>query len=269
MSSRLKAAVLALALVWIPCAAALATNAPLPPQDLDARAGWDQRIGAQLPEDLRLRDANGTPVTLSELSAGKPVLLSLGYYRCPNLCGMVLHGLGDAAGSMALQPGSDYQVAFLSVDPNETPADAKSTQDRLVKMHPQAHVEHWHLLTGDAQSIRALADAVGFRYFYDERNRQYAHPSGAVVLTSGDRAAQYFFGLPLPTRALRLALVDASRGKLGGVIDHLVLLCSGYDPTTGRYSLRIVRVMQVLGVVFVLAFAAVLLLLRRRGRATR
>ena len=34
-------------------------------------------------------------------------------------------------------------------------------------------------------------------------------------------------------QALHLALVDGSRGKLGTVVDRFVLLCCGYDPTTG------------------------------------
>lgn len=255
-------------LLLMPCVPVVAATAPLPPPGLDARAGWDQRLGAQVPPGLRLRDANGQSTTLSALSGGKPMLLSLGYYRCPNLCGMVLHGLGDAAGQLSMQPGSDYQIAFVSIDPNETPADAAAAQGRLARMHRQAHVERWHLLTGDAASIRSLTDAVGFRYFYDPRNHQYAHAAGAVVLTGGDKVAQYFFGVAFPPGTLRLALVDASHGHLGSVIDQLVLLCCGYDPATGRYSLLIGRVMQLLGIGFALAFGGWLLLVRHKARAT-
>lgn len=266
MNRIIKSALLSMAIL-LAFGSALAATAPFPPTDLDVRVGWDQRLGAQVPANLRLRDAQGKSVTLSELSRGKPMLLSMGYYRCPNLCGMVLHGLGEAATKLSIQPGIDYQVAFVSIDPNETAADATAAKQRLARMHPQAHIDRWHLLTGDEESIRMLAGAVGFRYFYDPRNQQYAHAAGAAVLTGGDKVAQYFFGVAFAPRALRLALVDASRGKLGSMIDQLVLLCCGYDPSTGRYSLLIGRIMQILGIGFALVFGAWLLRVRRKVRS--
>jgi len=264
MSSRLRLPVLWLLLA---CAwnAVAQDTAPLPPPDLDQRVGWDQRVGAQLPATLRLRDAQGRSVTLAQLSGGKPLLLSLGYYRCPNLCGMVLHGMGDAVARIpALRAGRDYQVAFVSIAPDETAADARHAQARLARMHPQSHVEDWHLLTADTAQVRVLADAVGFRYFHDPHIGQYAHPAGAVVL-SGDRVAQYFFGSAFAPAALRLALVDASHGRLGTVIDQIVLLCCGYDPTTGRYGLLIWQLMRLLGVGFVLLAGGGLLWWRWRA----
>lgn len=245
-----------------------AAQAPLPPRDLETRAGFDQHLGAQVPFDLRLRDVDGQETTLAAIAAGKPVLLSLGYYRCPNLCGMVLHGLGDAASTMSLRPGSDYQVVFASIDPHETSTDAAQAARRLARMHPDADVDRWHFLTGEEASIHALANAVGFRYFYDDRNHQYAHAAGAVVLTSQGKVAQYFFGVAFPPDTLRLAVIDASRGQLGSLIDQLVLLCCGYDPATGRYSLLIGRVMQVLGIGFALLLGAWLLWVRRKARIT-
>ncbi len=262
----LRARLLALCLALCAFAAMAAQTAP-PPVDLQQRAGWDQHVGARVPVTLRLRDAQGRSVTLAQLAGGKPLLLALGYYRCPNLCGMVLHGLGDAVGALpGLQVGRDYEVAFVSIAPEETAADARQAQARLERMHPAGQVGRWHLLTGETPQVRALADAVGFHYFHDPRIDQYAHPAGAVVLTGGERVAQYFFGSAFAPAALRLALVDAARGQLGGVVDQIVLLCSGYDPTTGRYSLLISRVMQLLGAGFVLLAGGGLVAWRWRAR---
>ncbi len=259
---------LAFWLLWTSCASSWAATAPLPPPDLEARVGWDQRLGARLPGELHFREADGRVTGTAQIARGKPLVLSLGYYRCPNLCGMVLHGLGDAAADMSLQPGRGYEIAFLSIDPDETPSDAAASAHRLARMHPRAHVERWHFLTADAATIDALADAVGYRYYHDARNQQFAHAAGAVVLSGGERVTRYFFGVAFPPEALRLALVDASRGKLGGVIDHLVLLCSGYDPATGRYSVLVGRVMQLLGAGFALLFVGGLLWSRFRERST-
>lgn len=237
-----------------------------PPADLGRRAGFDQRLGAQVPMTTRFHDTDGRSVSLAELVGGKPILLALGYYRCPNLCDVVLHGMAHAVPALRLRAGEDYRIVFISIDPRETAADARRAASMLARMNPAAHVDRWHLLTGDEASTRAVAQAVGFRYFRDARNAQYAHPAGLVVLTGQGRVAQYFFGVGYLPEALRLALVDASHGKLGSLIDRLVLLCCGYDPGTGRYSVLIGRVMQGLGAAFVLLMLAGLYRFRRRER---
>jgi protein SCO1 len=250
-------------LLWLPLVAGAGVP---PPADLSQRAGFDQRLGAQVSMTLRFRDADGRDVTLAELADGKPTLLALGYYRCPNLCDVVLHGIAHALPALRLRTGDDYQVVFISIDPHETPADARKAAHMLAQMNPAANVDRWHLLTGDPASIHAVAKVVGFRYFRDPRNDQYAHPAGLVVLTGQGTVAQYFFGVSYPPDALRLALVGASHGQLGSLIDRLVLLCCGYDPSTGHYSVLIGRVMQGLGVGFVLLMLAALYGLRHRER---
>lgn len=252
-----------LLLFWLPLVAGAGVP---PPADLSQRAGFDQRLGAQVPMTLHFRDANGRSVTLAELADGKPTLLALGYYRCPNLCDLVLHGIAHALPGLRLRPGEDYQVVFVSIDPRETSADARDAAQMLAQMNLASRVDRWYLLTGDPASIHAVAQAVGFRYFHDSRNDQYAHAAGLAVLTGQGKVAQYFFGVSYPPQALRLALVDASHGRLGNLIDRLVLLCCGYDPGTGRYSLLIGRVMQGLGVGFVLLMLAGLYGFRRRER---
>lgn len=238
-----------------------------PPADLYRRAGVDQRLGAQVPLRLTFRDSHGRDVTLAELTRGKPTLLALGYYHCPNLCDMVLHGMARAAGIMPLRPGSDYEVTFVSIDPHETPRDARATADALAHDDPAADPGRWHLLTGDQASIQALSQAIGFRYFRDARIDQYAHAAGVVVLTGEGLVARYFFGVSYPPQTLRLTLIDASKGRLGTLIDRLVLLCCAYDPDTGRYSLLIGKVMQAIGVGFVLFAAAGWAILQRRARS--
>jgi protein SCO1 len=252
-----------LLLFWLPLVAVAGVP---PPTDLDQRAGFDQRLGAQVPMALHFRDVDGRSVTLAELADGKPVLLALGYYRCPNLCDVVLHGIAHALPKLRLRPGEDYRVVFISIDPRETPVDARHAAQMLARENPAASVDRWHLLSGDQGSIHAVAQAVGFRYFRDPRNAQYAHPAGVVVLTGQGRVAQYFFGVGYAPDALRLALIDASHGELGSLIDRLVLLCCGYDPSTGRYSVLIGRVMQGVGIAFVLLMLAGLYRFRRRER---
>jgi protein SCO1/2 len=238
-----------------------------PPPDLTRRVGVDQHLGATLPTSLIFRDSNGALVSLERLGRGGPFLLALGYYNCPNLCDTELRGIGRSVGSLALQPGRDFQVAFVSIDPHETPRQAAEAAHTLARDLPSADVPRWHLLTGEDTQIQRLATALGYRYWFDARNGQYAHPAGLVVITSSGRIAQYFFGVSFPAATLRLALVGASHGQLGTVLDQLVLLCCGYDPTTGRYSLLIGRIAIAVCGGFLLLAGAWLWLLKRRTRA--
>lgn len=245
-----------------------AVAAPPPPGDLHRRAGFDQRLGARVPTDLAFRDAAGRRVDLAQVAAGRPLLLAMGYFHCPNLCDAVLTGMGQGVAGMKLKPGEDFEVAFVSIDPHETPADAARRRDELAAQVSAAHARRWHWLTGSPHAIRTLATAIGYRYFYDPSIGQYAHAAGVVVLDPRGTVDQYLFGVRYRPHALRLALVGASAGHVGNLVDQLVLLCCGYDPTTGRYSLVIGRVMRVAGIGTVLLLALLIgVLAWRRRRA--
>ena len=247
--------------------AALAAHAePLPPPaDLKQRVAFEQHLGTRMPVDAPLVDAEGHPTHLAAIAGGKPLVVAFGYYRCPNLCDVTLHALAHAVAGMQLSPADDYRVLFISIDPRETPADARKARHMLAAMGPGGHVEDWTFATAGDAAIRQLTDAAGFRYFYDARNDQFAHPAGTIILTGQGRIAQYFFGVSYPPRSLSLALIDASRGQLGTVIDQLVLFCCGYDPATGRYSVLVSRLMMLLGSGFVIAMAWLWWWLRRRS----
>lgn len=241
----------------------LARHAP-PPPDLDRRAGIDQHIGQALPGDLVFRDTDGHSLRLADLDTGKPLLLAFGYFGCPNLCDTQLHGMANTIASLPLRVGKDFQVAFVSIDPTENSRAAAQAASKLSHDSPGSRVSQWHLLTGDATNIAALASAVGVRYWLDPKLGQYVHPAGIVITTSAAHVAQYFFGVSFPPEAVRLALVSASNGHLGTVIDQLVLLCCGYDPTTGRYSLLIGRVALIVCSLFLILFIAWLWHMKRR-----
>lgn len=239
-----------------------------PPRDLTARAGFDQHVGASLDLHARVRDDAGHEVGLRALADGKPLVLAFGYYRCPNLCDLTLHGMAAALARIPLDPASDYRVVFLSVDPGETAGDARQASDMLRAMDAgaAARIAHWTFATAAPDTIASLTAAVGFRYYFDAGIQQYVHPAGLVIVTPDGHIAQYFFGVDYAPDALRLALVDASGGRLGNVIDQFVLLCCGYDPATGRYSLLVSRIMIVLGSLFVLAMGIGVYRLARRTR---
>ncbi|RDS80794.1 SCO family protein [Dyella monticola] len=244
-------------------AAHAGATAPPPPRDLNARAGFDQNLGAMLPLDTMFTDAAGTKASLAHWMDGHPTLLMLGYFRCPHLCDVAQQGMAHAIAGSGLRPGNDMSVLFVSIDPRDTPVEAMAKQTMITRMQGDANAAHWHFLLGDAASVGALSRAIGYHYFYDARLDQYAHPAGLVIATAQGTVNQYLMGVNYVPQTLHLAVVAASHHTLGSMVDQLVLLCCGYDPATGRYTVTITRIMQGLGIGFVALLLLMFTLLKR------
>jgi protein SCO1 len=228
---------------------------------------FDQKLNASIPLDLKFRDERGQTVALREFFGKKPVILTLVYYQCPMLCTQVLNSLAHSLKEIPLELGKDFEVVTVSIDPSEKPVLAEAKRQLYVGMYAHPGVESgWHFLTGDEAQIKALAAAVGFHYAYDSTSGQFAHPSGIIVLTPDGRLARYFYGIQYPPRDLRFGLEEASAGKIGSPVDQILLYCYHYDPATGKYGLIISRVMQIAGLVTVLAMGLLLAILFRRER---
>jgi protein SCO1 len=230
--------------------------AATPQQQIAARAGLEQKLGAQLPLHARFRDEHGTTIELGAFFGSKPVILALAYYECPNLCTLVLNGVLQTAQELKLDAGRDYQIVVVSFDPHEQPALAAAKKQIYVQRYGRpGAASGWHFLTGKPDAIAQLTNAVGYHFAYDETTRQFAHPSTIVVLTPEGRIARYFPGIEYPPRDVRLALIEASREHIGSLADRVFLLCFHYNPATGKYGLLISRIMQIAGIGSALAVA--------------
>ncbi|MFN8473166.1 MAG: SCO family protein [Anaerolineae bacterium] len=232
--------------------------------------GFDQKLGQKIPLDLTFRDEAWRNVKLSDyFSEGKPVILVLAYYHCKNLCPAVIDELHGKLLEVPLVPNKDYTVLTVSIDPRETPRDAMDSRKVFMMRSARQELdEALHFLTGDQASIDALADAVGFRYAYDEANQEYAHPAGVMVLTPDGTISRYLFGTAYNDQDLRLAVVDSSQGKVGSFTDRILLFCYHYDPAAGRYSSIALQAMRIGGAVTVLLLggAVGILLIREKRR---
>jgi protein SCO1/2 len=213
------------------------------------KVGFDQNLNAQLPLNTSFIDASGNRVKLQEYFVKSPVILLFGYYTCKNLCSTVFESLIRTMNDVSLRSGSDYQVVNISINPKETPADARKREHEFRTRFVGANSEKgWHLLTGRKNNIRRIADAAGFRYTYDPKQKEYLHASGIMIVTPDGKISKYFYGIGYQPRDVRLGLVDASQNQIGTPVDQLLLRCFHYDPTTGKYSLVIVEVMRLLGI---------------------
>jgi len=169
--------------------------------------------------------------------------------------------------AVSFEMGKEFRVLTLSIDPREDPDLAlRKKQEYLPRYGRPGGEEGWRFLTGAEPAIRQLTSAIGFRYAYDEKTDQFAHPTGIVLLTPQGKVSRYFYGIDFSPRDLRLGLVEAAAGRIGSPIDQLLLYCYHYDPLTGKYGLIMMNVLRLAGVGTVLGLGAYILLMLRRER---
>ncbi len=241
--------------------------AETPQQQIAARAGLEQELNAQVPLDAVFRDEHGREVRLGSFFHSKPVILTLAYYQCPNLCTLVLNGVLQTAQDLKLDAGKDYEIVVVSFDSNEQPALAAAKKQIYIQRYGRPGAKDgWHFLTGSDASIKRLTDSVGYRFAYDEATHQFAHPGTMIVLTPDGKVARYFPGIEYPARDVRLALIGASREQIGTLSDRVFLLCFHYNPASGKYGLLIGRVIQIAGIGSALALTFYIALNLRRER---
>jgi protein SCO1/2 len=229
--------------------------------------GFDQNLDQPVPLDTPFRDEHGTTVRLGDYFGKRPVVLVFAYYDCPMLCTQVINGLSSALGVLSLTPGNDFEIVTISFNPADTPATATAKKAIYLERYTRAGAaDSWHFLTGEQPSIDRLTKAAGFRYVWDADTKQFAHPSGIIVLTPDGRLARYLFGIEYGPRDLRYAIVEASDGKVGNAADALLLYCYHYDPMTGRYGLVIMRALRLAGGATVLALGAFIVVMVRKER---
>ncbi len=244
------------------------------PQKLQGAQIADDRIGTSVPYDVHLTDHNGNPVALGQYFSNKkrPVILTLGYYRCPMLCTLVLNGLLDAIKAMPLRLGQDYTVLSVSIHPKETvdlASKKRASYMRALGQGADVARARWPFHVGDEAHVKRLADAVGFGYRWDPRSEQYAHGAGIFVLDPQGKLNRVLYGVEFAPAQLKLALVEASQGKVGTLFDRILLSCFHYDPDSHRYGVAIFGVMRLAGGITVLILAGVLLYLWRREPVRR
>ncbi|MDB4956805.1 MAG: hypothetical protein JWO36_4374 [Myxococcales bacterium] len=201
--------------------------------------GLDEHVGAAVPRDLPFTDSTGQRVELGAMFDGhRPVVLIMAYARCAMLCSVVLHGISDAVRTSSARIGRDYLPVVVSLDPHENANEAARRQDKLLDdIHQPTHRAAWPYLVGDEPSIAALASALGFRYAWDPKTEQYAHPAVVFVLTPDGRISEYLRGVQF--NDLAAAVERAARGELTSSITHDLLSCFHFDPSLRRYEGRI------------------------------
>lgn len=234
-------------------------------------AGISQNLNRELPLSARFLDSSGKPVALGDYFGKQPVVMAQVYFSCGMLCPQVMHGAAESLKQTGFKAGKDYQIVLVSFDPKDTPQEAAAEKERFLNwLGDPAATSGVHFLTGTQPSIDALTSATGFHYVRvpgpDGKMDQFAHSSVIMVATPDGRLSKYFAGIQYVPRDLRLALVDASDHKIGSAADLFLLYCCSYSPSTGRYTVSILRVLGIAGMVTIVIIGGVIFLLTRKPK---
>ena len=244
----------ALAAAAVVGSASAQVNSGIPPE----LQGVDivEKLDNQLPLEARFLDDAGNPVILKQYFNGtKPVILQLGFNRCPMLCNLVLNGAFDGLKGIDWNAGNEYELLSVSIDPTEGPALAKAKKESyLVEFERPGASKGVHFLTGDELMSRAVADSVGFK-FVRQDNGDYSHAAVLVLLTPEGKVSRYMYGTKFEPKDLRFALLEASQGRIGSTLDRFILWCHMYDPNARGYVLQARKVMSLGGAVTVVVLA--------------
>jgi protein SCO1 len=233
--------------------------------DLIEGVGIEQRIGEQVPLDARFQDQDGRELTIGQLlEPGRPLLLTLNYSNCPGLCIAQFESVLAMLNGMTWNLGEEFALATLSIDPAEAPSRAKRTQELYgERLARPEYGSNWTFLVGQEEHIRAVADAVGFSYKLDPATGEFVHDSALIVLTPSGVVSRYLGGMIYDPMAVRFALVEASEGQLGTIIDRVRMLCFSYDPDSNSYVLQARRIMMIGGAITATLLGGFLLFLWR------
>ena len=234
--------------------------------------GIDQLLNQQVPLDLEFKDETGRTVKLQEyLGSNKPIILSLVYYDCPQLCSLTLNGLMNVLKTLPMKAGKDFISLTVSFDPKEKPELAAEKRNTYLQKlaNPELN-DGWHFLTGDEKNTLALTKSVGFRFVWDPVSKQYAHTSALIIITPQGKISRYFYPSDVLSnfepRDIRFGVLDASSGKVGSLADQVILYCYQYDPNRGTYGLVLMRIMRFFAVITIITLVALILYLRHKTK---
>ncbi|MEM9019679.1 MAG: SCO family protein [Planctomycetota bacterium] len=226
--------------------------------ELNNDVGITQKLGDALPTALPFIDEQGETVTLDQfLQTGRPIILNLGYNRCPSVCGLVLGHLVQNVGETGLDLGGDYLILNVSIDPGETPEHSRERRDEVKQMMAEAGAafdpEGWRFLTAEPATIQSLTQTTGYGYIYLPAQNEFGHPAALVLLTGDGQISRYLTGTTYDGKTLRLSLVEASEGKVGNLLDAAFLTCFRWDSEANNYTATAKFIMMTGGVVTIVA----------------
>ena len=232
-----------------------ADEAPHPLKDITVK----EHTGNSIDLNLTFTDETNQSIKLKKYFQSEPVLMSIVYYNCPSLCNFHLNGLFEGLEKLSSSWTAPYQLVFVSMDHTEKPPLAKEKKVNYLKEFKGLKGTDIHFLTSSKDSIKKLANQLGFAFRWDEETEQFAHSPVAYALSPNGMISRYLYGIQFQPKTLKLSLLEAGAGKIGNVIDRILLFCYRFNPKENKYTLYAVNLMKAGGILIVLALMFLLI----------
>jgi protein SCO1/2 len=241
---------------------------PAPAEVPPEAVGLDEKLGTKIPLDLTFRDEQGRPLKLSSLVT-KPTVIAPIYYRCPNVCHFLQGDLARILPQLKLKPGEDFQVISISFDETEQPSLASRSRGTYMAAMNNAFPEQgWRFLTGEKEQIKALTEAIGFRF--QRVGTEFLHPVALVVVSPGGQIIRYLHGTHIVPKDLTLALYEAKAGRVGATIRKVVQYCFSFDPEQKTYVFNLLRISATVILLTLGAFLTFLIITgNKKGKVSK
>jgi protein SCO1/2 len=233
-----------------------------------------EHLGDTIPLDTVLIGDDGKETTLGAiLASGKPVMLHMGYYKCPMLCTLVLNEAIRSLSKVELSIGKDFDLVSISINPKESNELAHAKKLGYMAEYGRAGSDQGsRFLTAPqtaegAKAPAAIAESVGFQY-KELPSGEYSHPAMLAMIASDGRIVRYLYGVKFDPTTMRMAIVEAGEGKIGTPLDRFILWCHQYDPASQGYVVFAMRLMKIGGAITVVVITTGLIYMFRRGART-
>ncbi|MED5268854.1 MAG: SCO family protein [Candidatus Neomarinimicrobiota bacterium] len=219
-----------------------------------------ERLGDIIALDAEFLNEKGESVLLKDFFYKDiPTIITLNYFECPMLCSLILNGLGDSIQKMNLDPGDEYQIITIDINPYESYQLANQKKNNYIKEYNIDNLdENWVFLTGTHDNIKKITDSLGFIYYYDRIRDEYMHPAALTIVSPEGMISRYLYGIQFIEKDLKLALLESAEGKIGSTLDKIILSCYRYDPYKNTYTIFATNIMRI-GGIFTLIFIGLML----------
>lgn len=241
-------------------AAGIITLAGLPSQAFaedvsHPEVGIVQKLGKKIDMNLSFTDSNGKPITLAQISDGKPIIIDMAYYTCPGICDAVFGGLQEVLERIKDVPGKDYRVATISFDTRDTPENARHKRNAYIKMMERPFpLDAWRFLTGDSANIHKLTDEIGFYFIRNKDDSTFTHPTALIFVSKDGKIARYIYGTTFNAIDVEMAILNAKQNTFAPIIGKVLAMCFSYDPSEKGYGLDTLEVVGWGSTIFLLGF---------------
>lgn len=236
----------------------LSANEP----EKEAPVGLNERLGRVVNLDYTFLNEQGDGVKLRDL-VDRPTILNFVYYNCPGICTPVLSELQNMIDKVDLEPGKDYRVLTISINEDETPELAARKKTNYLKgLKRPFPEEYWTWMTGDSASIKGLTDEVGF--VFRRTGNDFAHPASLIVLSKSGKISRYLPGVAFNQFDVKMALLEASEGRVGPTIATVIKFCFSYDPAGRKYVFNFLKVVATLMIAFAVGFVVLISVTSKR-----